>query len=92
MAGNASWNGTTNTATLSWQFASGAAALRAAEELLADLGVDYSAMTTAQKIAAVREQIGLWWKGHVNNYEVRRDSATAQATAISNVASQVDLT
>jgi hypothetical protein len=91
MAGNATWNGTTNTATLVWQFPTGAAALRAAEELLGDLGVDYSTMTTAQKIAAVRDQIGLWWKSHVKAYEVRRDGGSAQTTAAANVDAQVDL-
>lgn len=91
MAGNASWNGATNTFGANFQFPSGAVALRAIEGALSELGIDHSAMTNAQKATALRAQMGLWWKGLVRNHEMRRDRDAATVAAIAAVDAQIDL-
>lgn len=90
MAGTASYNTSTFTLTMSWVFASNAAATRVIDELLLERGVrqaDLAAMTPAQKATETRRQIALWVKDQVGTYEER----AALESAAASVESQVDL-
>jgi len=55
-------------------------------------GLDISAMTTAQKIAMMKADVVVYWKGLMQASEVPAAQATAAATTIANIDANLSIT